>query len=133
LWSRDSCADNQPRSDSRLDVVISERRLGCTYKGSVRGQSGQLATLTFVEHFDCPAGNRLEVRDRDGRLAAAGIAGDLYVIGESIALGYWRRTDVHRNVFQGRWLRTGDSDLLDEDGYYRCLGRSDDLLKAGGI
>jgi acyl-coenzyme A synthetase/AMP-(fatty) acid ligase len=36
-------------------------------------------------------------------------------------------------VFQGEWLRTGDTYVRSADGYYTCLGRSDDLLKAGGI
>jgi benzoate-CoA ligase len=36
-------------------------------------------------------------------------------------------------VFQGEWLRTGDTYVRTEDGYYACLGRDDDLLKAGGI
>ena len=33
----------------------------------------------------------------------------------------------------GEWLNTGDTYLLNEDGYYTCMGRSNDLIKAGGI
>ena len=33
----------------------------------------------------------------------------------------------------GEWLRTGDTYVRSADGYYTCLGRSGDLLKAGGI
>ena len=36
-------------------------------------------------------------------------------------------------MFQGEWLRTGDTYVQDEDGYYRCLGRTGDMLKASGI
>jgi len=36
-------------------------------------------------------------------------------------------------VFEGRWMRTGDTYVQDDDGYYHCMGRSNDLLKAGGI
>jgi benzoate-CoA ligase len=36
-------------------------------------------------------------------------------------------------VFQGGWLRTGDMYVRNADGTYSCLGRSDDMLKAGGI
>jgi acyl-coenzyme A synthetase/AMP-(fatty) acid ligase len=36
-------------------------------------------------------------------------------------------------VFQGDWLRTGDTYIRDEDGFYQCLGRSHDMIKAGGI
>jgi len=42
-------------------------------------------------------------------------------------------TDTTRSVFEGRWLRTGDTYLADADGYYTCLGRTNDMLKAGGI
>lgn len=34
---------------------------------------------------------------------------------------------------QGDWINTGDSYLQDEDGYYVYCGRSDDMLKVGGI
>jgi benzoate-CoA ligase family protein len=78
-------------------------------------------------------GYQVEVRDVDGRMVAPGMPGDLYVSGESIALGYWRRAEANRSVFQGKWLRTGDTYLVDDDGYYRCLGRSNEMLKAGGI
>jgi acyl-coenzyme A synthetase/AMP-(fatty) acid ligase len=36
-------------------------------------------------------------------------------------------------VFQGEWLRTGDTYVMDTDGYYACLGRTGDMLKASGI
>jgi benzoate-CoA ligase family protein len=78
-------------------------------------------------------GYELEIRDANGAVVQQGVPGDLYVKGESIALGYWRRVDASRAVFEGRWMATGDTFVEDEDGYYRCLGRSNDLLKAGGI
>jgi benzoate-CoA ligase family protein len=78
-------------------------------------------------------GYKVELRDVDGHPVAPGTPGDLYVSGESIAIGYWRRADANRTVFQGEWLRTGDTYLVDDEGYYHCLGRSNDLLKAGGI
>jgi acyl-coenzyme A synthetase/AMP-(fatty) acid ligase len=30
-------------------------------------------------------------------------------------------------------MRTGDTYVASEDGYYTCLGRSNDMIKAGGI
>ena len=59
--------------------------------------------------------------------------GALHVRGESIALGYWHRTDATRQVFQGEWLVTGDTYVRNDEGYYTCLGRNSDMLKAGGI
>ncbi|MGI8522445.1 MAG: benzoate-CoA ligase family protein [Nocardioides sp.] len=78
-------------------------------------------------------GYEVEVRTGDGAVAGAGEPGALYVKGDSVALGYWRRTDASRQVFQGPWLSTGDTYVRDEDGYHRCLGRNSDMLKAGGI
>ncbi|HEX5090316.1 MAG TPA: benzoate-CoA ligase family protein [Nocardioides sp.] len=78
-------------------------------------------------------GYDIEVRDESGAVAAPGQPGALHVRGESIALGYWRRTDATRQVFQGQWLSTGDTYVRDEDGYFRCLGRNSDMLKAGGM
>ena len=42
-------------------------------------------------------------------------------------------TTTSRQVFQGEWLRTGDTYVQDADGYYTCLGRTGDMLKACGI
>jgi acyl-coenzyme A synthetase/AMP-(fatty) acid ligase len=57
----------------------------------------------------------------------------LLVRGASAATGYWSRYDASRLVFQGEWLRTGDTYVLDADGYYTCLGRTGDMLKASGM
>ena len=57
----------------------------------------------------------------------------LYVKGESLATGYWCRTATSRQVFAGEWMRTGDIYTRSADGYYTCLGRSNDMIKPGGI
>lgn len=78
-------------------------------------------------------GYDLEIRDLDGGLVPDGEPGTLFVRAASAALGYWRRTEATRTVFQGEWLNTGDTYVCDAEGYYQPLGRSSDLLKAGGI
>ncbi len=78
-------------------------------------------------------GYDLELRDAFGAVVGPGEPGALHVRGESIALGYWHRTDATRQVFQGEWLSTGDTYVRTDDGYYTCLGRNSDMLKAGGI
>lgn len=79
-------------------------------------------------------GYRVELRDETGTpITEAGQPGDLYLSGPSVASGYWCRTETTRAVFQGEWLRTGDTYVRNEDGTYTCLGRSNDMLKAGGI
>lgn len=78
-------------------------------------------------------GYELQIRDEHGAVRPPGEPGSLFVKGESIATGYWCRTETSRRVFQGDWLATGDTYVQDEDGRYTCLGRSNDMLKAGGI
>ena len=76
---------------------------------------------------------KLVDEDTGHEVAAAGVPGTLFVRGASAATGYWSRYDASRQVFQGEWLRTGDTYVMDADGYYACLGRTGDMLKASGI
>jgi benzoate-CoA ligase family protein len=79
------------------------------------------------------AGYELRIEDPDGNQVPDGEPGGLYVKGDSVATGYWCRSEVTRRVFRGEWLRTGDIYTRDADGYYTCLGRSDDVMKASGL
>ena len=78
-------------------------------------------------------GYDLKIVDDDGLEVPAGTPGTLLVRGASAATGYWSRYHASRLVFQGEWLRTGDTYVLDADGYYTCLGRTSDMLKASGM
>jgi benzoate-CoA ligase family protein len=78
-------------------------------------------------------GYDLRLVDDSGQDVPVGSSGTLLVRGGSTATGYWSRYDASRLVFQGEWLRTGDTYFQDADGYYVCLGRTGDMLKASGI
>ena len=78
-------------------------------------------------------GYDLRLLDENGQDVPSGTPGTLFVRGASAATGYWARYDTSRQVFQGEWLRTGDTYVQDADGYYACLGRTGDMLKASGI
>ncbi|MDT4973780.1 MAG: hypothetical protein QOG22_3923 [Pseudonocardiales bacterium] len=78
-------------------------------------------------------GYDLRVVDDAGVDVAPGTPGTLLVRGDSAATGYWSRYAASRQVFQGDWLRTGDTYVQDADGYYACLGRTGDMLKSSGI
>ena len=79
------------------------------------------------------AGYRAKIVDDDGHPVPDGTPGHLYVSGSSAATGYWCRTETTRRVFEGAWVRTGDTYVRSSDGYYSSLGRTDDIIKAGGI
>jgi acyl-coenzyme A synthetase/AMP-(fatty) acid ligase len=73
------------------------------------------------------------IDEETGQEAADDTPATLFVRGGSAATGYWSRYDTSRQVFQGEWLRTGDTYVRDADGYYACLGRTGDMIKASGI
>lgn len=62
-----------------------------------------------------------------------GEPGELVVRGPSAADGYWNQRAKSRLTFRGEWTHTGDTYIRDADGYYRYCGRTDDMLKVGGI
>jgi benzoate-CoA ligase family protein len=78
-------------------------------------------------------GYELRIVDEHGADVPDGEPGSLLVRADSAATGYWSRYAASRQVFQGEWVRTGDTYLRDADGYHVCLGRTGDMLKAGGI
>lgn len=78
-------------------------------------------------------GYQVKILDESGDEAAAGDLGDLYVAGPSRTTGYWNRPELNQATFDGPWMRTGDKYLCNESGAYVYCGRSDDLLKVGGI
>jgi benzoate-CoA ligase family protein len=100
-----------------LHIFISNR---C---GSVRpGSSGVL-----VPGYDA------RITAENGALVARGEIGSLWVKGDSTCAFYWDRPELTKRTIQGDWIRTGDHYYQDDDGYYWFAGRSDDMLKVGGI
>jgi benzoate-CoA ligase len=59
--------------------------------------------------------------------------GDLLIKGESITGGYWCNIEENQRKFYGQWMHTGDKYYQDDEGYFWYAGRSDDMLKVGGI
>jgi benzoate-CoA ligase len=78
-------------------------------------------------------GYRLRVVDDGGKDCRPGEIGDLLVAGPTAAAGYWNNRERSRATFLGAWTRTGDKYTHDTHGYYTYAGRSDDMLKVGGI
>jgi len=68
-----------------------------------------------------------------GREARTGEQGRLHVKGASTAPEYWKNPEKTAQTMLGDWLDTGDTYFRDEDGYYHHCGRSDDMMKVGGM
>ncbi len=69
----------------------------------------------------------------DGEPAPDGVEGSLWVRGPTSCVAYWNQREKSLATFHGPWTRTGDRYVRDGEGYYTYLGRSDDMLKVGGI
>jgi acetyl-CoA synthetase len=89
-------------------------------------------------------GHRVAVIDDDGNECPRGTPGDVAVHRRDVHgdpdpvffLGYWHNDEATRRKFTGdpsdSWCRTGDTAVMDEDGYLWYQGRSDDVFKAAG-
>jgi benzoate-CoA ligase len=78
-------------------------------------------------------GYRTRIIDENGAVAATGELGELEIAGPTAAAYYWNNPEKTQHTFVGEWTRTGDKFYVDEDGYYHHCGRTDDMLKVGGI
>ena len=78
-------------------------------------------------------GYELRLVDEAGQPVADGEIGELQVSGPTSAAAYWNNRERSRATFLGPWTRSGDKYIRSADGYYTYCGRSDDMLKVGGI
>ena len=53
--------------------------------------------------------------------------------GDSAAAAYWNKHNKTKSTMLGEWLNTDDKYVLDEEGYFYYIGRTNDMLKVGGI
>jgi benzoate-CoA ligase len=82
----------------------------------------------------CPVpGYEVRILGDEGQPARAGEIGELQVAGPTAALAYWNNPEMTRHTFNGPWTRTGDKYYVNEHGHYVHAGRTDDMLKVGGI
>jgi len=104
-------------STENFHIFISNR------PGDIRpGSSGKP-----VPGYEC------RIVDDEGVAVPTGDVGTLQIKGETSALFYLHQSERSREVFRGEWLDTGDKYYEDDDGYFWHAGRSDDMLKVGGI
>jgi benzoate-CoA ligase len=93
------------------------------FPGRVRpGSSGQLVP-----------GYEARIVDDEDVPVRCGEVGNLLIKGDSICAMYWNQHQRTKDTIQGHWIRTGDKYYQDADGYFWHAGRSDDMLKVGGI
>jgi benzoate-CoA ligase len=78
-------------------------------------------------------GYELRLVDEQGNDVKQGELGELLIKGPTAADLYWNNRVKSRGTFVGEWTRSGDKYTMDADGFYAYGGRTDDMLKVGGI
>lgn len=136
-----------------LGVTVNEM-FGQTEINYVVGNCGAWRDAQGREHPGWPAragsmgraypGHRVAVIGDDGRECPRGTPGDIAVHRRDVHgdpdpvffLGYWKNEGATRARFTGdvndSWCRTGDTAVMDAQGYLWYQGRSDDVFKAAG-
>jgi benzoate-CoA ligase len=76
-----------------------------------------------------------EARIVDGQLndVNKGEIGTLLIKGDSTAAYYWNKHEKTKEAMMGEWFNTDDKFFVDDDGFFFYVGRSNDMLKVGGI
>ena len=63
----------------------------------------------------------------------ANVQGEIQVRGWNVMKGYYKNDEANSKVFTpDKWLRTGDSGVLGEDGRLSMVGRLKDVFRVGG-
>jgi benzoate-CoA ligase len=78
-------------------------------------------------------GYEARIVDPEGTDVAPGEAGTLWIKGESAAILYWQAHEKSKETLRGDWVVTGDHMRQDDRGYFWYEGRTDEMLKVGGI
>jgi long-chain acyl-CoA synthetase len=61
-----------------------------------------------------------------------GEEGELIIKGPQVMKGYWKMDEATNDMIRDGWLYTGDLATIDEDGYFKIVGRKKDMIIAGG-
>lgn len=71
--------------------------------------------------------------ENDARDLPAGEAGELLLKGPQVMPGYLNRPAETADMLRGGWLHTGDLAVMDEDGFFRIVGRKKDMILCSGF
>jgi benzoate-CoA ligase family protein len=117
------------RDRTGLDILdgIGSTEIGHIFLSNRRGSVRPGSTGKAVSGYD------LRLIDENDRDVSKGELGDLIVRGDSTAALYWNKHEMTKRTISGEWIRTGDKYFQDDEGYFFHAGRSDDMIKSGGI
>ena len=79
-------------------------------------------------------GHQLAIVDNNGAIVPEGTLGNIAVRRPDpvMFLEYWRNPEATGAKFAGDWLLTGDTGLMDGEGWIKFVGRDDDVITSAG-
>lgn len=95
--------------------------------------SGPDAVTRKVGTNGKPVGCDVRVVDDDGRAEPPGEVGELVVRAVNFMTGYFHRPDETAAVIRDGWFHTGDLAVIDEEGFFRIVGRKKNVIITGGL
>jgi len=74
----------------------------------------------------------VQIRDFEGNRLEKGRRGEICIRGSNITIGYLNHPRETQSAFWGRWFRSGDIGVIDEDGYLYLVDRLKDMIITAG-
>ena len=91
----------------------------------------------FADYPDCVGiplrSVSIKILNKDGNTCNANEEGILFVKGKNIMIGYYSDPEKTQSVLTDGWLCTGDIALINDAGFLKIKGRSDDLIIKSGM
>lgn len=96
-------------------------------KAPVDTESGALAIGVPI------FGTQAKIVSDDGCDVKAGTAGELWLKGPQVMMGYWNQPAATDEAMADGWLRSGDIAVMDRDGWFYLVDRKKDVIIASGF
>jgi long-chain acyl-CoA synthetase len=74
----------------------------------------------------------VKVVDDEGNDLGRNEAGELWIKGPNVVLGYWNKPEATAATFTDGWLHTGDVARIDDEGFVFIVDRAKDMIIRGG-
>ena len=69
----------------------------------------------------------------DGTEAQIGEAGEMWVKGPQVMVGYYNRQEASDEILKDGWLATGDVATVDDQGFFKIVDRKKDMIIVSGF